>query len=324
MDKLQTGLFSASRKLNDLTGYTSIEALKKSIEALESHVAVIRANVTQAKEAYQSAIARRSASQREVNELLQRKHAWNHTDLERFTELYRSDHANEQEEAAAHERLIESEKEADEAQTRLATSILARYHEEQIWSDKIRRASTWGTWGLMGFNVLLFIVVQLGLEPWKRKRLVGGFEEKVREVIAEENMRAVALMKAASEEAKVAVPKVEEIVEAIEEVVDEEIVDEAKVEEVQQVEELLEEVEEELPADATQTQAYLHKMRVAMKPVKKVGGEAYGATKKQAEALFSAEEVVLSQRRLTTVVLEGAAAGAFVSGVVLSMIFSLR
>jgi sensitive to high expression protein 9 len=41
----------------------------------------------------------------------------------------------------------------------------------------------------MGFNVLLFIVVQLGLEPWKRKRLVGGFEEKVREVIQEETRR---------------------------------------------------------------------------------------------------------------------------------------
>jgi len=109
--------------------------------------------------------------------------------LERFTELYRSDHANEQAEFAAQERLAQAERTADEAQAQLGRSILARYHEEQIWSDKIRRASTWGTWGLMGFNVLLFIVVQLGLEPWKRKRLVGGFEEKVREVIQEENMR---------------------------------------------------------------------------------------------------------------------------------------
>lgn len=107
-------------------------------------------------------------------------------DLERFTELYRSDHTNEQAEHAAKEQLSQAERTADEAQDQLVRSIFAKYHEEQIWSDKIRRASTWGTWGLMGFNVLLVIVVQLGLEPWKRRRLVGGFEAKVREVIQEE------------------------------------------------------------------------------------------------------------------------------------------
>ena len=35
----------------------------------------------------------------------------------------------------------------------------------------------------MGVNVVLFIVVQIGFEPWRRKRLVRGFEEKVKEVV---------------------------------------------------------------------------------------------------------------------------------------------
>lgn len=35
----------------------------------------------------------------------------------------------------------------------------------------------------MGFNVFLFLVVQLGLEPWKRRRLVGSFEEKVKSAL---------------------------------------------------------------------------------------------------------------------------------------------
>lgn len=61
--------------------------------------------------------------------------------------------------------------------------LINRYHEEQIWSDKIRRASTWGTFALMGINVMLFVVVQIGLEPWRRKRLVRGFEEKVKEAV---------------------------------------------------------------------------------------------------------------------------------------------
>lgn len=139
-----------------------------------------------AREAYTLAISQRSSSQREVNELLQRKHAWTPNDLERFTELYRSDHANEQAEAAAQENLLTVERRAEEAAARLSASILARYHEEQIWSDKIRRMSTWGTWGLMGVNVLLFLVFQIGVEPWRRKRLVKGFEDKVMEALDRE------------------------------------------------------------------------------------------------------------------------------------------
>ena len=159
----------------------------------EDHVRDSRAAVRTAKEAYQQAINRRSASQREVNELLQRKHTWSTSDLERFTSLYRNDHANEQEEVAAQERLARAERITDEAQSLLTKNILTRYHEEQIWSDKIRSASTWVTWALMGFNVFLFVVVQLGLEPWRRRRLVGGFEEKVREVIHEETLRSALL-----------------------------------------------------------------------------------------------------------------------------------
>jgi hypothetical protein len=38
---------------------------------------------------------------------------------------------------------------------------------------------------LMGVNVFLFVIVQIGLEPWRRQRLILGFEEKVKEVIAQ-------------------------------------------------------------------------------------------------------------------------------------------
>lgn len=127
-------------------------------------------------------------SQREVNELLQRKHAWSSTDLERFTLLYRNDHTNEVAETETAHALSASEREAEEAAAKLSKSILSRYHEEQVWSDKIRRMSTWGTWGLMGVNVLLFLVFQILVEPWRRKRLVKGFEDKVVEALEKEKV----------------------------------------------------------------------------------------------------------------------------------------
>lgn len=152
----------------------------------EIHIQATRTALQKAREDYTLSISQRSSSQREVNELLQRKHAWTPNDLERFTELYRSDHANEQAESAAQENLLTVERRTEEAAAGLSASILARYHEEQIWSDKIRRMSTWGTWGLMGVNVLLFLVFQIGVEPWRRKRLVKGFEDKVMEALERE------------------------------------------------------------------------------------------------------------------------------------------
>ncbi|KAI9809186.1 MAG: hypothetical protein M1825_002477 [Sarcosagium campestre] len=198
MDQLQASLFSATRRLNDLTGYTSIERLKARISTLEESAGRTRAAVRSAKAAYTSAISSRSSSQREVNELLQRKHAWTPADLERFTALYRSDHANEQAEAAAADALARAENEAEETAAALTRSILNRYHEEQIWSDKIRKMSTWGTWGLMGVNILLFVVFQVVVEPWRRKRLVTGFEEKVKEAIeGERDAGAISTKRAA-------------------------------------------------------------------------------------------------------------------------------
>ncbi len=197
MDNFQTHVFVASRRLNDLTGYSGIEELKNEIEHQESVVQESRRAVKEARSRYSDAIATRSQTQREVNDLLHRKHTWSATDLERFTSLYRSDHANEQAEAAAQKDVQDAETRYEEASTKLAKAILARYHEEQIWSDKIRQMSTWGTWGLMGLNVLLFVVFQIAIEPWRRKRLVKGFEEKVELALKErQEEKSVAAMPA--------------------------------------------------------------------------------------------------------------------------------
>lgn len=68
----------------------------------------------------------------------------------------------------------------------LARSIMERYHEEQLWSDKIRSVSTYGTWALMVVNLLLFVAVQTVFEPYKRKRLTDKFEELLIAKVEEE------------------------------------------------------------------------------------------------------------------------------------------
>ncbi|KAB8342769.1 hypothetical protein FH972_022367 [Carpinus fangiana] len=112
------------------------------------------------------------ASQKEVVQLLERKQSWSAADLERYMSLIRSEHINEQGVSAAREELERCEATLEVARQKVEQAERKQYHEEQIWSDTIRRNSTWVTFGLMGLNILLLIVNLVMIEPWRRKRMV--------------------------------------------------------------------------------------------------------------------------------------------------------
>ncbi|KAJ6019642.1 hypothetical protein N7522_001709 [Penicillium canescens] len=318
MDNLQSNVFVAGQRLNDLTGYSSIEALKNDIHFQESRLRTARAHVKQAKENYASAINRRSTSQREVNELLQRKHAWSPTDLERFTLLYRNDHTNEVAETETSHALSAAEREAEEAAAQLSKSILSRYHEEQVWSDKIRRMSTWGTWGLMGVNVLLFLVFQILVEPWRRKRLVKGFEDKVVEALEKEKELNRAFL-AESAVSLSAIPS--EVVDAT-----------SDTEPSTVIEDLPKAVQETLPADTATATAAPSAAAIAsdasVSPAQslqsRLSGISYPPTsveywKQVFHEFFSERSIAVSQRDVTTVALQSAATGAAVMGLLFAL-----
>ncbi|KAL1861682.1 hypothetical protein VTK73DRAFT_6967 [Phialemonium thermophilum] len=201
MDNLQSRVLIASQALNDLTGYSAIEAIKAQNADLERRHAASQTRLHDARQSYKSLTARRAATQREVTALLARKDAWTPADLERFTALYRLDHELEGRVAAAADELTEAETEEDRLAAALNAGILRRYHEEQIWSDRIRRQSTWGTWGLMGVNVLLFLALQFVAEPWRRQRLIRGIAESEKSAL-EEVRRELGEVKAALEAAR--------------------------------------------------------------------------------------------------------------------------
>ena len=199
MDNLQSRAVTATQTINDLTGYTSIEAIKARNTQLETEHATAQHRLHAARHNYKSLTSHRASTQREVTTLLARKDTWNPTDLERFTTLYRLDHELETQVSAAAEELTAAETDESRLGGELNAGILKRYHEEQIWSDRIRRQSTWGTWGLMGVNILLFLVLQFVAEPWRRRRLVNGIAESERGVM-EEVRRELAEVRAVLEE----------------------------------------------------------------------------------------------------------------------------
>lgn len=201
--------------LNKMTGYEEIEALKKGVveqgsfiqicqgfllkrrfmNFVEEKIKLTRQAAKQAKLAYEQAVVQRSNSQREVNELLQRKSLWTDSDVGRFTTLVRQDHLYEQEEARAKAAVDETEAAVEREFTQLMKSILARYHEEQVWSDKIRSASTYGSLAALGLNLIVFILAIVVVEPWKRRRLAQTFEAKIEELSVENAAKLEGSMK---------------------------------------------------------------------------------------------------------------------------------
>jgi len=179
-------------EINRVTGYDEIEALKRQVVSQEARISTSRKAARDAKAAYEESVEKRSESQREVNSLLERKSMWTDADVSRFTALVREDHALEQDEARAKASVARTEDAVEREFSALMRTILARYHEEQVWSDKIRSVSTYGQLAVLGANVLVFVLAIVLVEPWKRRRLMQAFERRVQEM-EKANLDAVAV-----------------------------------------------------------------------------------------------------------------------------------
>ncbi|KAF1942985.1 hypothetical protein EJ02DRAFT_443611 [Clathrospora elynae] len=174
MDELLPKLAVVTQKVNTYTGtdYSGVEALRREIIEQEKLVKARRLAIDSAKQALDTALAHQATSQKEVVALLERKHSWSSSDLERYMALIRSEHINDKAVGEAKEAVANAETALEDARAQLEKRERAQYHEEQIWSDTIRRNSTWVTFGLMGVNIFLLLLSLAILEPWRRKRMV--------------------------------------------------------------------------------------------------------------------------------------------------------
>lgn len=188
---LRAKISTLSAQYNTFSGYSAIEDLKIRITTLETSLEAARTVAASAKKAYLSSVQSRSSSQRETNDLLSRKNSWTEADLSRYTELLRKEHALSRQEAEAEKELERTEAQVQEAFDELMKAVMMRYHEEQIWSDRMRGMSTYGSLIVAGLNAFLFILAILLVEPYKRKRLAQTFEERL--VRAEEQSRELIL-----------------------------------------------------------------------------------------------------------------------------------
>jgi sensitive to high expression protein 9 len=174
MDDLLARASVASQHINAYTGtdFSGIEALRKEILDQEQKVRGYRREVDDTKASHHEAHAKQSSHQREIVGLLERKASWSPSDLERYMSLVRSEHLNERDVQIAKDNLAAAERNLEDARSLLERLERKQYHEEQIWSDTIRRNSTWVTFGLMGVNILLLLTQIAVFEPNRRKKIV--------------------------------------------------------------------------------------------------------------------------------------------------------
>ncbi|KAJ3288654.1 sensitivity to high expression protein she9 [Blyttiomyces sp. JEL0837] len=167
--KVNETLSQVSHVFNTITGYSHVERRKKKVQEIDEGLNAARKHVASTKREYESVIDERRKCQREINSLLQRKDTWLDTDVVRFTELYRKDLMLEQEESNAKSQFSLANEKFDQLHSDFLTEVRERYIEEQLYSDKIRQASTWWTMGLISFHLILFMVINLR-EPYKTRR----------------------------------------------------------------------------------------------------------------------------------------------------------
>ncbi|RMY69004.1 hypothetical protein D0863_06736 [Hortaea werneckii] len=174
IDHLLARASVAGQHINAYTGtdYSGIEVLRNEIKSQELKVKDCHRNVDLAKDSHTEAYQKQSGAQKEIVGLLERKSSWSPADLERYMNLVRSEHVHDQAVQAAKDALTAKERELEEARAMLERLERKQYHEEQIWSDTIRRNSTWVTFGLMGFNIVLLLAQILIFEPYRRRKIV--------------------------------------------------------------------------------------------------------------------------------------------------------
>jgi sensitive to high expression protein 9 len=330
MDNFLTKATLASQQINTYTGtdFSGIEALRNEIVAQEKQVKARHAAVTAQKDRHMEAHVKQASSQKEIVSLLERKSSWLPSDLERYMTLVRSEHLDEQAVQKAKEDLAEAERDLEDTRAMLEKLERKQYHEEQIWSDTIRRNSTWVTIGLMGVNIFLLLAQIIFFEPYRRRKIV----REMKEALDERGMAGPGVLQAATaSEVMKQVAEAESPKEVPVEVVETEV--EAKVEPMPVAAQPVDTVApvESAPVSAMEPVSNVEEPAIATdpSPIKQVPVVSIWKQLELATSweqrleisktafldLFSERVVHLKQVDVTTIALQGAATGIAAMGV---------
>lgn len=150
--KIKQQLESLGKRWNAYSGYEEVLEAKAQVLEAEVELKQLRDEQSILRQEYMKAISKRAGSQQTVNKLLQRREDWSDADLNAYMELVKSEHVEARSEREATERYELIGNRVNAAWDDVVRKTLERYHQEQIWSDRVRAGSTYGSMIIAGLN----------------------------------------------------------------------------------------------------------------------------------------------------------------------------
>ncbi|KAL3777441.1 hypothetical protein ACHAW5_004954 [Stephanodiscus triporus] len=142
------------------SGTREIQHLKHNVNLSSSEFDAKQHQVSQARVAVDRALRAFERSQLQHTRLLQSRDRWTSAEASEFARILEEEVRVRSELESAKKDLSKLENEQLEAMHKYMSDLRRRYHEEQLWQDKWRVYSTFGTWGLIVLNTVVFLISQ--------------------------------------------------------------------------------------------------------------------------------------------------------------------
>jgi hypothetical protein len=155
----------------DESGTKEILQLKEKVNASSLKFDEKQRLVVEARSSLDVALKAWEDSQSQHTQLLQVRDKWTPTQAQEFAAVVQTEVQVRNDLQYAKKNLSEQEGQQASTQVEYMNDLRRRYHEEQIWQDKWRIMSTFGTWGLIVLNSIVFLISQYLYRMRETKRI---------------------------------------------------------------------------------------------------------------------------------------------------------
>lgn len=183
-----------SGRLNKVTGYEECILFRKRVFEADKEYQDAQATFQSFKKQYEDNLISHSRLQKEISALLERKQMWTDRDVLAFAELHRQESVLDQTVGRDRVRVKELESELDRKQAFFMETVRERYQIEQLWSEKMRSFSTFGTLVVLLGQALMLWLAQVWIEPRRRERMVSRIIEETGKIVESYHANNAALV----------------------------------------------------------------------------------------------------------------------------------
>lgn len=153
------------------SGMREMYQLKEKVDKSSFEFDEKQRHVVEARSELSGALKAWEESQGQHTKLLQARDKWTPDQAQEFASLVQAEVTVRNNLEEAKKNLSKRESQQASAQMEYMNDLRRRYHEEQIWQDKWRVLSTFGTWGLIVLNSIVFLGSQYMTQLRETRRL---------------------------------------------------------------------------------------------------------------------------------------------------------